>query len=60
MGGDDGGVVPGDIIVPKVISFYQDYVRLRDFSSYHAEIQSAKEQHSTDEKRSGHDGVEEV
>ena len=29
VGGDDGGVVPGDIIVPKVIGYYQDYVGLR-------------------------------
>jgi hypothetical protein len=28
VGGDDGGVVPGDIIVAKVICYYQDYVRL--------------------------------
>ena len=28
MGGDDGGVVPGDIIVAEVVSYYQDYVRL--------------------------------
>ena len=33
VGGDDGGVVPGDIIVPKVIGYYQDYVGVRDFSS---------------------------
>ena len=28
VGGDDSGVVPGDIIVPKVICHYQDYVGL--------------------------------
>ena len=63
MGGDDGGVVPGDIIVPKVIGYYQDYVGLKDVSSCHTGIQSAKDQQSVEEKvmgRSGHDGVEEV
>ena len=29
VGGDDGGVVPGDIIVPKVICYNQVYVGLR-------------------------------
>jgi len=28
VGGDDGGIVPGDIVIAKVICYYQDYVGL--------------------------------
>ena len=36
MWGEEGRVVPGDIIVPKVICYYQDYVGFVSSSSRNA------------------------
>ena len=44
VGGDDGGIVPGDIIVAKVICYYQDYVRLLQgfFGNYYGDQEGDK------------------
>ena len=56
VGGEDGGVVPGDIIVAKVICQNQDYVWLAGSLSGHGGGQQQQEEHQFWEKGQNHHG----